>query len=109
MSILLTQLVLKLDAYKLILLFFLLGFQGRSKNVWESPKGCLMFSFTIQMENGRIVPFVQYVVSLAMTEAINDICQQNVSVFVLEVSPIRAGTLKKGNKPLIIVHVNFDD
>lgn len=51
--------------------------RGRSKNVWESPKGCLMFSFTVQMENGRIVPFVQYVVSLAMTEAINDICGQN--------------------------------
>ncbi|KAK2659623.1 hypothetical protein Ddye_006156 [Dipteronia dyeriana] len=35
--------------------------RGRSKNVWESPKGCLMFSFTIQMENGRVVPLLQYV------------------------------------------------
>lgn len=51
---------------------------GRSKNVWESPKGCLMFSFTIQMENGRVVPLVQYVVSLAVTEAIKDICNRNV-------------------------------
>lgn len=57
------------------------GFQGRSKNVWESPMGCLLFSFTIQMEDGRIVPHVQYVVSLAMTAAINDVCQQNVSIF----------------------------
>lgn len=56
-----------------------LSFQGRSKNVWESPKGCLLFSFTIQMEDGRIVPLVQYVVSLAMTEAINDVCRQKVS------------------------------
>ena len=48
-------------------------------NVWESPKGCLMFSFTIQMEDGRIVPLVQYVVSLAMTEAINDVCTKDVS------------------------------
>ncbi|XP_044475544.1 biotin--protein ligase 2-like [Mangifera indica] len=48
--------------------------RGRSKNVWESPKGCLMFSFTIQMEDGKIVPLLQYVVSLAMTEAIKDIC-----------------------------------
>ncbi|KAA8546363.1 hypothetical protein F0562_002898 [Nyssa sinensis] len=48
--------------------------RGRSKNLWESPRGCLMFSFTIQMEDGRVVPFVQYVVSLAMTEAIKDVC-----------------------------------
>ncbi|KAL3638784.1 ATP-dependent 5'-3' DNA helicase hcs1 [Castilleja foliolosa] len=51
--------------------------RGRSKNVWESPKGCLLFSFTIQMEDGRIVPHVQYVVCLAMTEAIKDVCRQN--------------------------------
>ncbi|KAK3019769.1 hypothetical protein RJ639_003756 [Escallonia herrerae] len=35
--------------------------RGRSKNVWESPEGCLLFSFTIQMEDGRVVPLVQYV------------------------------------------------
>ncbi|KAG5050526.1 hypothetical protein JHK85_011629 [Glycine max] len=51
--------------------------RGRSKNVWESPLGCLMFSFTMQMEDGRVVPLVQYVVSLAMTEAIKDICDKN--------------------------------
>ncbi|CAI9117157.1 OLC1v1018501C1 [Oldenlandia corymbosa var. corymbosa] len=51
--------------------------RGRSKNVWESPKGCLMFSFTIQMEDGRVVPLLQYVISLAVTEAIKDLCQQN--------------------------------
>ncbi|KAL2528125.1 Biotin--protein ligase 1 [Forsythia ovata] len=51
--------------------------RGRSKNVWESPKGCLMFSFTIQMEDGRVVPLVQYVACLAMTEAINDVCIRN--------------------------------
>ncbi|GFY85318.1 holocarboxylase synthetase 2 [Actinidia rufa] len=52
--------------------------RGRSKNVWESPKGSLLFSFTIQMEDGRVVPLVQYVVSLAMTEAIKDMKKQNV-------------------------------
>ncbi|XP_057443813.1 biotin--protein ligase 2-like [Lotus japonicus] len=51
--------------------------RGRSKNVWESPLGCLMFSFTLQMEDGRVVPLVQYVVSLAITEAIKDICDKN--------------------------------
>ncbi|KAK4429693.1 Biotin--protein ligase 1, chloroplastic [Sesamum alatum] len=51
--------------------------RGRSKNLWESPKGCLLFSFTLQMEDGRVVPLVQYVVSLAMTEAIKDVCREN--------------------------------
>ncbi|OVA08013.1 Biotin protein ligase [Macleaya cordata] len=51
--------------------------RGLSKNVWESPKGCLLFSFTLQMEDGRVVPLVQYVVSLAVTEAINDVCHAN--------------------------------
>ncbi|KAI5407856.1 ATP-dependent 5'-3' DNA helicase hcs1, variant 2 [Lathyrus oleraceus] len=36
-----------------------------------------MFSFTLQMEDGRVVPLVQYVVSLAITEAIKDICDTN--------------------------------
>ncbi|CAI0438150.1 unnamed protein product [Linum tenue] len=51
---------------------------GRSKNVWESPVGCLLFSFTVQMEDGRAVPLLQYVVSLAVTEAIKEVCEKNV-------------------------------
>lgn len=38
-----------------------------------------MFSFTVQMEDGRTVPLLQYVVSLAITEAVKDVCDQNVS------------------------------
>ncbi|KAL0912326.1 hypothetical protein M5K25_018290 [Dendrobium thyrsiflorum] len=49
--------------------------RGRAKNVWESPTGCLMFSFTLQMEDGRKVPLVQYIASLAVTEAIKESCQ----------------------------------
>ncbi|KAL2894403.1 Biotin--protein ligase 1 chloroplastic [Bienertia sinuspersici] len=51
--------------------------RGRSTNVWESPPGCLMFSFTIEMEDGRVVPLVQYVASLALTEAIKHLCFEN--------------------------------
>ncbi|XP_024967983.1 biotin--protein ligase 2-like isoform X2 [Cynara cardunculus var. scolymus] len=51
--------------------------RGRSQNVWESPKGGLLFSFTIQMEDGRVVPLVQYIVCLAMTEAIKDLALLN--------------------------------
>ncbi|KAJ6796144.1 biotin--protein ligase 2-like [Iris pallida] len=49
--------------------------RGRTKNVWESPAGCLMFSFTLEMEDGHKVPLLQYVVSLALTEAIKEACQ----------------------------------
>ncbi|KAK1322396.1 hypothetical protein QJS10_CPA03g01902 [Acorus calamus] len=47
---------------------------GRAKNVWESPSGCLLFSYTLQMENGHILPLLQYVVSLAIIEAIKMVC-----------------------------------
>ncbi|KAI3912222.1 hypothetical protein MKW98_012033 [Papaver atlanticum] len=48
--------------------------RGRSRNVWESPAGCLLFSFTLQMDDGRILPLLQYVVSLAVVEALKDVC-----------------------------------
>lgn len=50
-------------------------------NVWESPAGCLMYSFTVQMHNGRILPLLQYVVSLAVTEAVKHVCKEKVSFF----------------------------
>nr|XP_010926889.1 biotin--protein ligase 2 [Elaeis guineensis] len=49
--------------------------RGRAKNVWESPEGCLLFSFTLQMEDGHKLPLLQYVVSLAVTEAIKESCR----------------------------------
>ncbi|CAM6107879.1 unnamed protein product [Calypogeia fissa] len=49
--------------------------RGRGGNVWQSPKGCLMFSYTTQMTNGRMVPFLQYVVSLAVIEGIEETCK----------------------------------
>ncbi|CAN8277432.1 unnamed protein product [Cochlearia groenlandica] len=50
--------------------------RGRSKNVWESPKGCLMYSFILQMKEGRLVPLIQYAISLAITEAVKSICDK---------------------------------
>ncbi|KAL6629894.1 hypothetical protein ACP70R_029659 [Stipagrostis hirtigluma subsp. patula] len=49
--------------------------RGRSKNVWESPPGCLMFSFTSQIHDARKLPLMQYVVCLSMTEAIKELCR----------------------------------
>ncbi|XP_003566181.1 biotin--protein ligase 2 [Brachypodium distachyon] len=54
--------------------------RGRSKNVWESPPGCLMFSFTSQMSDARKLPLMQYVVCLAMAEAIKELtCAKGLS------------------------------
>lgn len=39
-----------------------------------------MYSFTLEMEDGRIVPLIQYVVSLAVTEAVKDVCDKKVSL-----------------------------
>jgi len=37
-----------------------------------------MYSFTLEMEDGRVVPLIQYVVSLAVTEAVKDVCDKKV-------------------------------
>ncbi|CAH2043813.1 unnamed protein product [Thlaspi arvense] len=50
--------------------------RGRSKNVWESPKGCLMYSFTLQVEDAKVVPLIQHVLSLAVTEAVKALCDK---------------------------------
>lgn len=47
--------------------------KGRGSNTWESPVGCLMFSFANQYADGRSLPFVQYLVSLAMLRAVGSV------------------------------------
>lgn len=45
--------------------------RGRAGNAWTSPDGCLMFSYSQELGlDGRLIPFVQYVVCLAVTEAV---------------------------------------
>ena len=44
---------------------------GRDGNRWESPDGCLMFSAATRLAiPGQRLPFVQYVVSLAVVQAV---------------------------------------
>ena len=38
--------------------------------MWASPAGCLMFSFTCQVQDGATLPFLQYVVALSIVQAI---------------------------------------
>lgn len=44
--------------------------RGRGENVWTSPLGCLMFSFKCTQTVGAKLPFLQYLVSLALIKAI---------------------------------------
>jgi biotin--protein ligase len=43
---------------------------GRGGNTWESPHGCCMFSLKCQEISGQRLPFVQYMISLAVVRAI---------------------------------------
>lgn len=54
-----------------------------------------MYSFTVEMENGRIVPLIQYVVSLAVTEAVKHVCDNKVSISCLLPPPFFASDSKK--------------
>ncbi|KAF9682585.1 hypothetical protein SADUNF_Sadunf05G0124300 [Salix dunnii] len=63
-----------------LLLFALLVFNIKGEvcdKIIRMSCCCLVFSFTIQMEDGRVVPLLQYVVSLAVTGAAQDPCGQN--------------------------------
>eukprot|EP01029_Cantina_marsupialis_P019948 TRINITY_DN4646_c0_g1_i1.p1 TRINITY_DN4646_c0_g1~~TRINITY_DN4646_c0_g1_i1.p1 ORF type:complete len:265 (+),score=48.57 TRINITY_DN4646_c0_g1_i1:158-952(+) len=51
---------------------------GRGGNIWESPEGCMMFSFTCEVKDSSKLLYVQYIASMAMMEAIG--CSKDVSV-----------------------------
>ncbi|POM76377.1 Biotin-acetyl-CoA-carboxylase [Phytophthora palmivora] len=44
--------------------------KGRGSNSWSSPEGCLTFSFQSAFTDGTTLPFVQYLVSLAVIKAV---------------------------------------
>lgn len=63
------------------------GSAGRGGNVWESPDGCLMFSAVKRLDiPGQRLPFVQYIVSLAVVQAV-----QAAAAAALQVRAIRTG------------------
>eukprot|EP00850_Spirogloea_muscicola_P015278 SM000116S24199 [mRNA] locus=s116:62796:65821:+ [translate_table: standard] len=49
------------------------GGRGRGGNEWVSPAGCLMFSIMLQWENGQKLPFMQYIASLAIVQAVEEV------------------------------------
>eukprot|EP00854_Cymbomonas_tetramitiformis_P016503 gene16503-19597_t len=66
--------------------------KGRGDNAWHSPHGCLMFSHVISIANGSLLPFLQYVVSLAIIEAIQQEAARCLQVSHAEV-PTRESLL----------------
>jgi len=46
--------------------------KGRGGNVWESPKGCLMFTFTTKLSAQKVqyLPCVQYLISICIVDTI---------------------------------------
>lgn len=54
---------------------------GRGGNRWDSPDGCLMFSACTRLAiPGQRLPFVQYVVSLAVVQAVQAEAAQQLQV-----------------------------
>ena len=65
--------------------------RGRGGNVWTSPEGCLMFSLKTEMRSsiaqagvseqkrtsfmppGQLLPFVQYVITMSIVDAVRDV------------------------------------
>jgi biotin--protein ligase len=47
--------------------------KGRGSNVWTSPAGCLCFSFTWSVANAALLPFIQYIVSMALYRAVSQL------------------------------------
>ena len=53
--------------------------RGRGGNVWTSPPGCLMFSLLTTHTEGRTLPFLQYIATMAAVEAIQEAADHAVS------------------------------
>ncbi|KYQ91517.1 biotin--[acetyl-CoA-carboxylase] ligase 3 [Tieghemostelium lacteum] len=51
------------------------GGRGRGQNKWESPIGCLLFSYKCKLTQGTLLPFLQYIAGIAMIRALKDLPQ----------------------------------
>ena len=55
--------------------------KGRAGNTWVSPKGCLMCSFLCDLAiEGPKVPLLQYATTLAVVQALEDLCADSSGV-----------------------------
>lgn len=97
------------------------GGKGRGGNVWESPDGCLMFSAVQRLDiPGQRLPFVQYIVSLAIVQAVqaaaasalqaagldSSSSSSSIDVRIKWPNDVYAGQLKLGG---ILCHSSYRD
>lgn len=62
------------------------GGKGRGGNRWDSPAGCLMFSILKRVSiTGQNLPFVQYIATLAIVQAVQQLAQQRLQGRSLDV------------------------
>jgi len=47
--------------------------KGRGSNEWASPAGCLCFSFVWSVADAALLPFFQYIVSMALYRAVGQV------------------------------------
>jgi len=56
--------------------------RGRGDNRWESPAGCLTFSFSTSVQQPALLPFFQYVVSMALYKTVSAITKDDAKASV---------------------------
>ena len=72
--------------------------KGRGCNVWYSPPGCLLFTFTFTTTDGKNLPFAQYLLSLALVQAIQRVGEGSSAVKIKWPNDIYAKVAQRGNK-----------
>ena len=79
--------------------------RGRGGNAWTSPDGCLMFSFLATHADGRTLPFLQYVATMAAVDAIQD-CADEVLAEAAAAHDERVG-FRRGSGKSVDVRVKW--
>jgi len=79
--------------------------RGRGGNAWTSPDGCLMFSFLATHADGRTLPFLQYVATMAAVDAIQE-CADEVLAEAAAAHDERVG-FRRGSGKSVDVRVKW--
>lgn len=61
---------------------------GRGKNKWDSPYGCLMFSFKSTIPHSSLLPPLQYLISIAVVKGIKNIPGCEVLFFYIKIQKL---------------------
>jgi|TARA_B110000967_G_scaffold196758_1_gene227735 biotin--protein ligase len=72
-----------------------IGGRGRGGNVWTSPPGCLLFSFSTTHTVGATLPFLQYVATMAAVDAIQEGADAAIAAAAAEYSQQDLSSLEK--------------